>query len=140
MGILAVHSQNDGTCPFRSEEMLWCELLKKGSEKLHVCFAPEVNHCSMFERSYGDDAYIFKWLLAHQLGDNEVDDDESPVSPPYSQPSAPRISDPSPQQYTPASPTVANGACPGYFATYRGSSCGGGTSASSRDRVPLSSA
>ena len=90
--ILAVHSQDDETCLFRSEEALWCELLKRGNEKLHVCFAPEVDHCSMFQRSYGDNAYLFKWLLAHQLGDKEVDgsSDESSSSSLYSKQSAPR--------------------------------------------------
>ena len=116
--ILAVHSQKDSTCSFLSEKRLWEELYRRG-KKLHVCYAPGVDHFSMFERSYGDDAHIFKWLLAHELGDNEVDDVDSFVAP--GAPSRPYLG---PQFYTPAapaSPTVSNGGCQSCFASYRGS-------------------
>merc|ERR1712039_385380 len=63
MPVLAVHSANDITCPLRSQEILWNKLRSLGNEKLQVFCAPQVDHCSMLEKAYCDDVFLFEWLL-----------------------------------------------------------------------------
>merc|ERR1719336_776297 len=61
--VCAVHSLHDETCPMNLEQALWDKLVSVGNDKMSVYLAPEVDHCSMYERAYCDDSTLYKWLL-----------------------------------------------------------------------------
>jgi len=61
--IAVVHSLHDETCPAHLEHVLWDKLAAAGNEKLTVHLAPEIDHCSMYERAYCDDSFLYEWLL-----------------------------------------------------------------------------
>mmetsp|Transcript_111001 Transcript_111001/g.358317 ORF Transcript_111001/g.358317 Transcript_111001/m.358317 type:complete len:583 (-) Transcript_111001:104-1852(-) len=64
MCIFVVHSQHDETCPMRLEESLWHRLMhEEANGFVQLNLAPQIPHCSMFERAYCDDTTLYDWLL-----------------------------------------------------------------------------
>lgn len=61
--LCAVYSMHDDRCPVRNEVPLWEKLYAGGNDKLRIQIAPEIDHGSMYEKAYCDDATLFEWLL-----------------------------------------------------------------------------
>lgn len=67
MPTLIVHSQSDETCPISLETPLWNMLIaEQGNKRVEVQLAANTEHCSMFERSFCDDQFLYEWLLRHR--------------------------------------------------------------------------
>ena len=65
MPVLAVHSSHDQTCTLRSQETLWDKLKDYGNEQLNIFCVPNIDHCSVLQKAYCDNVFLFEWLLRH---------------------------------------------------------------------------
>uniref|UniRef100_A0A7S1WCK8 WW domain-containing protein n=1 Tax=Alexandrium catenella TaxID=2925 RepID=A0A7S1WCK8_ALECA len=59
--IFVAHSENDDTCLMQKEECLW--RLLQDNPRFVVNMAPNVDHCSMYERAYCDECVLYDWLF-----------------------------------------------------------------------------
>ena len=64
--VLAIHSSKDETSPKAVEEPLWEALQRIGDHYDGSLLQVELgdhSHCSMFERAFCDDVFVYEWLL-----------------------------------------------------------------------------
>ena len=64
--VLAIHSSKDNTSPKAVEEPLWEALQRIGDHYDGSLLQVELgdhSHCSMFERAFCDDTFVYEWLL-----------------------------------------------------------------------------